>query len=64
MAGLEDRQVAAAYMTRLERWLARCIELCTTVPTVEDLRAAELALNLAQRWPPVQQPLDLIQQGK
>lgn len=51
-------------MTRAERWIARCIELCTTVPTAEELRAAELALNLAQRWPPVQQPLDLPQQDK
>lgn len=46
-------------MTRTERWIARCIELCTTVPTAEELRAAELALNLAQRWPPVQQPLEI-----
>ena len=51
-------------MTRAERWIARRIELCTTVPTAEDLRAAELALNLAQRWPPVQQPLDLSTQDK
>ena len=51
-------------MTRTERWIARCIELCTTVPTAEELRAAELALNLAQRWPPVQPPLDLPQQDK
>lgn len=48
-------------MTRAERWIARCIELCTTVPTAEELREAEIALNLAQRWPPVQQPFDLTQ---
>ena len=51
-------------MTRLEYWLGKCLEVCTTVPTAEELREAERALNLAQRWPPVQQPLDLTTEDK
>jgi hypothetical protein len=48
-------------MNRLEFWLGKCIELCTVEATPEDIRAAELALNLAQRWPPQQTEIDLAQ---